>query len=155
MKLNRGQEKAIRLLVKRCVTITLVALLMVVLVFLADKFLATRVVGPLWDLATINMNISYYKECESKYVGYQDTTQYSETITELTKMRKKNFYHSDDAIVANLSTQNSLIKMFLLMVSVVLIPVITVGGIFLIIIWYARTVIRFRISWKKSGRRLT
>jgi hypothetical protein len=70
-------------------------------------------------------------------------------------MRKKNFYHSDDAIVANLSTQNSLIKMFLLMVSVVLIPVITVGGIFLIIIWYARTVIRFRISWKKSGRRLT
>lgn len=150
MKLNRGQEKAIRLLVKRCVTITLMALLMGHIVFLSDKFLATRVFRPLCDLAMLNMDISEYKECESKYVGYQDTTQYSEKITELTEMRKKNFYHSDDAIVANLSTQNSLIKMFLLMVSVVLIPAIPLGVLFIVIVWYARTIIRFRIAWKKT-----
>ena len=155
MKLSKRKKHAIRLLAKRWVIITVVAFPMVFLVFLSDKFLATRVFGPLFDLAMLNREISYYKECESKYAGYTDTTQYSEKITTLTEERKETFYHSDDTIVANLSTQHSLIKMFLLIVSGLLIPVITVGVLLLIFIWYANTVRRFRISWRKSGRRLT
>lgn len=154
MKLNARKRHAIRLLVKRWVVITLVALLMVLVVFWFDKFQLTRVSKPLFDLAMLNREISYYKECESKYVGYIDTTQFSEKIRELTKERQEKFYNSDDELVAYISTRHSLVKMFFLAMSVILVLVLTVGSVAIIFIWYANAVGRFRISWRHSNRRM-
>ncbi len=151
MKLNRRKKHAISVLAKRWAVITVAAFLMgILIVYPLDRFLGTRVFIPLFKLGMMNSDISYYKECEATLQGHVDTTEFSDTIREITKERQEKFYHSDDKVIAYISTRHTLVKMALLPLSGIVIVLLPLVLIVIFYLRYSDAYMSFRRMWRRS-----
>ncbi len=145
------RKKAIKLLVIRFLTITLIAGLTAIGIYQFDKFQCTRVIKPLYQLFCINDSIKYYKQQESLYQGFKDNTEYSNKIRELTQERRDNFYHSEDRVVAFITQKNSLIKFIILILAVVAIIFITIFPIIILLALYDMILQKFKRAWQRTN----
>lgn len=150
MTARERRKKAIKLLVIRFLTITLIAVLTATGIYQFDKFQCTRVIKPLYQLFCINDSIKYYKEQESLYQGFKDNTEYSLKIVELTQERRDEFYHSEDKVVAKISTLPAILKTIIFFIAIILILGVTVIPLLIIYALYENILRKFCKSWRKS-----
>lgn len=150
--MEQKKKNAIKVLLVRWGLLTIITLLTLSGIYHFDKFQGTRVFGPLVNLWLINDEIVNNKELEAKYVGYTDTTKYSDRIRELTKERQDEFYNSEDEVIAYISTRPAIVKLLIGLVSFLLIIIVTFFPLLILFGMYYEHWDRFKRNWRKCSK---
>lgn len=150
--MGQKRKNAIKTLMVRWGLITIIALLTLSGIYHFDKFQGTRVFGPLVELWLINDEIVNNKEMEAKYVGYTDTTKYSDRIRELTKERQDKFYNSEDEVIAYVSTRPAIVKLLIGLLSIILMVIVTFLPLLILFGMYYEHWDRFKRKWQKASK---
>ncbi len=153
MTIKERKKKAIGLLAQRLLMITFIVVLALSGVWHFDKFLSTKVVGPLVGLELLNADIRYEIEQEATLNGYTDTTAISNRIQEMFDERREDYYNNEDEVIAFVTSSFSLLKILYFLVALFLI--IAVTGMSLIMFYgcYWQVIHRFKRSWKRIKER--
>ncbi len=159
MKLDERDEpkrkRAKKELLKKWAILMLITIGMGILAFLLDMFLVNEVMDPLSKLVVINDNIRYYEDLSYTNAGYMDTTFFNEQIDMYTKIRRDEFYHSDDKIVATITQWPGLVKGFIFVLSFILVGALTAFPIVFLIVTLRYTYKRYKLKVEiKTKRRL-
>ena len=141
-------------LLERWAKLLLIAIGMMLLAILIDNFLVNRIISPLSQLTIINDNIRYYEDLAHTNAGFMDTTSFNEKIKEYTEIREKEFYNSDDKVVATITRWPYLVKGGLSIVSCLLLGVLLAVPVLFLIITYIYTYKRYKLRLERTTTRL-